>query len=53
MINNDFEESINKRAEKGLSKDTVVGTFQYNKSFGFVIPDDKSLAPKASANFTP
>ena len=43
MINKDFEESINKRSEKGLSSDTVVGTFQYNKSFGFVIPDDKSL----------
>ena len=43
MINSDFEESINKRVEKGLSPDTVVGTFQYNKSFGFVIPDDKSL----------
>ena len=43
MINSDFEESINKRAEKGLSPDTVVGTFKYNKSFGFVIPDDKSL----------
>ena len=24
-------------------KDTVVGTFQKNKSFGFVVPDDKSL----------
>ena len=43
MINKDFKESINKRSEKGLSTDTVVGTFQYNKSFGFVIPDDKSL----------
>ena len=43
MKNTDFEESINKREEKGLSPDTVVGTFQYNKSFGFVKPDDKSL----------
>ena len=24
-------------------KDTVVGTFQYNKNFGFVIPDDKNF----------
>ena len=24
-------------------KDTVVGIFQYNKNFGFVIPDDKTL----------
>lgn len=43
MKNTDFEESISKREEKGLNPDTIVGTFQYNKSFGFVIPDDKSL----------
>ena len=24
-------------------KDTLVGTFQYNKNFGFVIPDDKNF----------
>ena len=24
-------------------KDTVVGTFQYNRNFGFVIPDDKNF----------
>ena len=24
-------------------KDTVVGTFQKNKNFGFVVPDDKAL----------
>ena len=39
----EFEESLNKREEKGMQPDTVVGTFQYNKSFGFVVPDDKSL----------
>ncbi|MBR3163021.1 MAG: ribonuclease R [Clostridia bacterium] len=38
-----FEESLSKREEKGMQADTVVGTFQYNKSFGFVVPDDKSL----------
>ena len=38
-----FEESLNKREEKGMKSDTVVGTFQYNRNFGFVIPDDKSL----------
>ena len=38
-----FEESLNKREEKGMKPDTVVGTFQYNRNFGFVIPDDKSL----------
>ena len=43
MKNTDFEESISKREEKGLKPDTIVGTFQYNKSFGFVKPDDKSL----------
>ena len=31
----DFEESLNKREEKGMQPDTVVGTFQYNKNFGF------------------
>lgn len=25
------------------SKNTLVGTFQFNKSFGFVVPDDKSF----------
>ena len=35
-----FEESLNKREEKGMKPDTVVGTFQYNRNFGFVIPDD-------------
>ena len=39
----DFEESLNKREEKGMQPDTVVGTFQYNKNFGFVVPDDKTL----------
>ena len=24
-------------------KDTIVGTFQYNKNFGFVVPDDKNF----------
>ena len=24
-------------------KDTVVGTFQNNKNFGFVVPDDRSF----------
>ena len=38
-----FEESLIKREEKGLRTDTVVGIFQKNKNFGFVIPDDKSL----------
>ena len=39
----EFEEGLNRREEKGMKSDAVVGTFQYNKSFGFVIPDDKSL----------
>ena len=43
------EENKIKRAEGRIvrilkhEKDTVVGTFQYNKNFGFVIPDDKNF----------
>ena len=43
------EENKIKRAEGKIvrilkhEKDTVVGTFQYNKNFGFVIPDDKNF----------
>ena len=43
MDRRDFEESLSKREEKGLNTNKIVGIFQYNKSFGFVIPDDKSL----------
>ncbi len=43
------EENKIKRAEGKIvrilkhEKDTVVGTFQYNKNFGFIIPDDKNF----------
>ncbi len=43
------EENKIKRAEGKIvrilkhEKDTIVGTFQYNKNFGFVVPDDKNF----------
>ena len=43
------EENKIKRAEGKIirilkhEKDTIVGTFKYNKNFGFVIPDDKNF----------
>ena len=43
MERKEFKESIIKREEKGLNPKKLVGTFQYNKNFGFVIPDDKNL----------
>ena len=45
-----IEEKTNSKKAEGRiikvlerEKDTVVGTFQYSRSFGFVVPDDKNL----------
>lgn len=43
MKDSNFKDIINKREEKGLDPNTLVGTFQKLKNFGFVIPDDKSF----------
>ena len=34
---------MKKNEQQVLEKNTLVGVFQYNKSFGFVVPDDKSI----------
>ena len=46
----DSKNTINNRKKEGKivkivrhEKDTVVGTFQKNKNFGFVVPDDKNF----------
>ena len=45
-----IEEKTNSKKAEGIiikvlerEKDTIVGTFQYSRSFGFVVPDDKNF----------